>query len=146
MEVWHIWIIISLLFFILEIFTPGFAVACLSIGAIGGAIATLVGWEFKFQLLVFAITSIVALVSVRPLVIKFLKSKKKETLTNTDALIGREAIVTETIQPHIGGRVKIDGDDWKAVCSNAASVDYGTVVRITKVDRVILTVETINEQ
>ena len=81
MEVWHIWIIIALLFFILEIFTPGFAVACLSIGAIGGAIATLAGWEFKFQLLVFAITSIVALVSVRPLVIKFLKSKKKLTAT-----------------------------------------------------------------
>ena len=145
MEVWHIWIIVALLFFILEIFTPGFAVACLAIGAIGGAIATLVGWEFKFQLLVFAITSIVALVSVRPLVIKFLKSKKKETLTNTDALIGRESIVTETIQPNVGGRVKIDGDDWKAVCSNADSVNCGTIVRITKVDSVILTVETINE-
>lgn len=145
MEVWHIWIIVALLFFILEIFTPGFAVACLSIGAIGGAIATLVGWEFKFQLLVFAITSLVALVSVRPLVIKFLKSKKKETLTNTDALIGREAIVTEAIQAHVGGRVKIDGDDWKAVCSNADSVNCGTIVRITKVDSVILTVETINE-
>ena len=33
MEPWHIWIIVALLFFVLEIFTPGFAVACLSIGA-----------------------------------------------------------------------------------------------------------------
>lgn len=145
MEAWQIWIIVALGFFILEIFTPGFAVACLAIGAVGGAIATWVGWQLEYQLLVFAVASIVALVSVRPLVIKYFKAKKTETLTNTDALIGRQAIVSKTIQGPTGGRVKIDGDDWKAVTNSSKTLECGTPVRIVKIDSIILTVEEIND-
>ena len=40
METWHIWIIIALLLFIIEIFTSGFAIFCISVGAIAAAIAS----------------------------------------------------------------------------------------------------------
>ena len=36
-----------------------------------------------------------------------------------------------------------DGDDWKAVTADGSPVEAGKVVRILKVDSVILTVETI---
>jgi membrane protein implicated in regulation of membrane protease activity len=37
----------------------------------------------------------------------------------------------------------VDGDDWKAVTADGSPVEAGKVVRILKVDSVILTVETI---
>ena len=143
MEPWHIWIIVALIFFIMEIFTPSFAVACLSIGAIGGAIASACGLGLKFQILVFAIATLLAFVLVRPVVLKLFHNKSKEVLTNVDALVGKLAIVSEEIKPVVGGRVKVDGDDWKAVTADGRPVEAGKVVRILKVDSVILTVETI---
>lgn len=143
MEPWHIWIIVALIFFIMEIFTPGFAVACLSIGAIGSAIASACDLGFKYQILVFAIMTLLAFVLVRPVVLKLFHNKSKEVLTNVDALVGKHAIVSEEIKPVVGGRVKIDGDDWKAVTLDGSPVEVGKVVRILKVDSVILTVETI---
>lgn len=143
MEPWQIWIIVALGFFILEIFTPGFAVACLSIGAIGSAIGTAFGCELKFQILIFALVTLLAFVLIRPLVLKFFYSKSENVATNVDALIGRQAIVSEEIKPVIGGRVKVDGDDWKAVTADGKSVEAGKIVRILKVDSVILTVEEI---
>ena len=97
MEPWQIWIIVALGFFILEIFTPGFAVACLSIGAIGSAIGSAFGCELKFQILIFAIFTLLAFVLVRPVVLKLFYNKSKEVATNVDALIGRQAVVTEEI-------------------------------------------------
>lgn len=141
MEIWHIWIIVALIFFILEIFTPGFAVACLSIGAIGSAIASACDWTLKIQLLVFAVVTLLAFVLVRPVMLKLFHKNSKEVATNTDALIGRQALVSEEIKPVVGGRVKIDGDDWKAVTADGKSVEAGKVVRIVKVESVILTVE-----
>ena len=43
MEEWHVWIIAALLLFLIEIFTTGFAVICLSIGAVAGAVAAWAG-------------------------------------------------------------------------------------------------------
>ena len=143
MEPWHIWIIVALIFFIMEIFTPGFAVACLSIGSIGGSIASACGLEFKFQILVFAIATLLAFVLVRPVALKIFHNKSKEVLTNVDALVGRQAIVSEEIVPIVGGRVKVDGDDWKAISADGRPVSAGTPVRILKVESVILTVEII---
>ena len=51
MEIWHIWIIAALLLFIVEIFTSGFAVICIAVGALGGAVATLLNAPFWGQLL-----------------------------------------------------------------------------------------------
>lgn len=143
MEPWHIWIIVALIFFIMEIFTPGFAVACLSIGAIGSSVASTCGLELKFQILVFAVVTLLAFVLVRPVVLKLFHNKSKEVLTNVDALVGKHAIVSEDIKPVVGGRVKVDGDDWKAITADGSPVEAGAVVRILKVDSVILTVETI---
>ena len=82
MEIWHIWVIIALIFVIIEIFTSGFAVMCISIGALFGAIASALDWEFKWQILVFAIGTIIALLTIRPLVYKIFYNKTKEIKKN----------------------------------------------------------------
>lgn len=141
MEIWHIWIIVALVFFIIEMFTAGFAIACLSFGGIAAAIAALCGAGIKMQFLWFAILTFIAFIAVRPLILKIFYKDKGETVkTGIDALIGREARVSQTIDPESGsGRVAVDGDDWKAKASER--IEQGEKVIIEKVESVILTVK-----
>ncbi len=144
MEVWHIWVIIALVFVIVEMFTTGFAVMCISIGALFGAIASALDWELKWQLLVFAIGTVLAFMTVRPLVYKFFYKKSNEVKTNVEALIGRKAIVLERIEGELHpGRIKVDGDDWKAISLETEPIEAGEAVEITAINSVILTVKKI---
>ena len=144
MEGWHIWVIIALVFVIIEIFTAGFAVMCISFGCLFGALASALDWELKWQLLVFAVGTVLAFMTVRPLVYKFFYNKKNEVKTNAEALIGRKAIVTECIEGELNpGRVKIDGDDWKAVSLDSEPIEVGMAVEVTALNSVILTVKKI---
>ena len=144
MEVWHIWVIVALLFVIVEIFTTGFAVICISFGCLFGAAASALEWDVKWQLLAFAVGTVLAFMTVRPLVYKFFYKKGQEVKTNAEALVGRRAIVTERIEGELHpGRVKIDGDDWKAVCESAEPIEVGAAVEVTAINSVILTVKKI---
>ena len=144
MEVWHIWVIVALIFVIVEIFTTGFAVMCISFGCLFGALASALDWELKWQLLVFAVGTVLAFMTVRPLVYKFFYNKKNEVKTNAEALIGRKAIVTERIEGELNpGRVKIDGDDWKAISLDSEPIEVGMAVEVTALNSVILTVKKI---
>jgi len=144
MELWHIWVLVALVFFIIEIFTSGFAVACFSIGALGSAVAAACGLSLLWQLVIFAILSIIALVTVRPLVVKLFFKKDEEYKTNGNALIGRHGRVSETIDPATGkGRVAIDGDDWKAVSADGTVIEKGAQVEVISIESVIITVKTL---
>ena len=142
MEVWHYWVIVALVFVIVEMFTTGFAVMCISFGCLFGAAASALDWELKWQLLAFAVGTALAFLTVRPLVYKFFYKKGQEVKTNVDALIGRRAIVTERIEGELhAGRVKVDGDDWKAVSLDTEPIEVGATVKITAINSVILTVK-----
>lgn len=142
MEVWHIWVIIALIFVIIEIFTTGFAVMCISVGCLFGAVASSMDFELKWQLLAFAAGTALAFLTIRPIVCKLLYRKTKEVKTNVDALIGRRALVTERIDGELHpGRVKVDGDDWKAISSETTSLEVGEPVEIIAINSVILTVK-----
>ncbi len=142
MEIWHIWVIVALVFVIVEMFTTGFAVMCISFGCLFGAGASALDWDIKWQLLVFAVGTALAFLTVRPLVYKFFYKKGQEIKTNVDALVGRRAIVTERIEGELhAGRVKVDGDDWKAVSTDTEPIEVGEAVEITAINSVILTVK-----
>lgn len=142
MEIWHIWVLVALVFVIIEIFTSGFAVMCISVGCLFGAGASLLGWSFTWQLLVFAGATVLSFMTIRPLVYKLCYNKAKDVKTNIDALIGRRAIVVERIEGELRpGRVKIDGDDWKAISLETTAIEVGEAVEITAINSVILTVK-----
>ena len=141
MQIWHIWVIIALVFFVMEIFTAGFAVACFSFGAIAAAICALCKVPLVWQFVAFAVVSLLSLIFVRPLILKVFY-KGKEEKTNADALIGKTARVSEALDPVTGkGRVAIDGDDWKAVPEDGQPIEKGETVVVTGRDSIILTVK-----
>ena len=144
MEAWHIWVIVALVFVIVEIFTTGFAVMCISFGCLFGAAVSLFELDVKWQLLAFAVGTVLAFLTVRPLVYKFFYKKGQEVKTNAEALVGRRAIVTERVGDEMHpGRVKVDGDDWKAISLDAEPIEVGDTVEIIAINSIIVTVKKI---
>ena len=144
METWHILIVIGLIAFILEIFTAGFISASIGIGFLFAAIGNYFDLKTEWQILLFAFGIGLTYFLVRPIIMKYGYNSDK-VKTNKDALIDKLGTVTEEINPIVNtGRVKIDGDDWKARSINNDIIQIGTTVKIIEIDSIILTVKPLN--
>ena len=142
MQAYLIWLIAAIVLVIFEICSATFGAICFAIGAGFSALAAGLGANLTWQIIVFAIVSLLTFVFLRPFMLKFLDRKSKDVKTNADALVGRKGIVSERIDmvQHTG-RVAIDGDDWKAVTEDGAVIEKGVEVEIVKLDSIILTVK-----
>ncbi|MDY6122795.1 MAG: NfeD family protein [Porphyromonas sp.] len=137
---WQWWLIVAILLFVLEIFTPGFVLACFGVAAIGGMLASLLGLEVWVQVSVFSIFAILCLIYLRPF-IRRISKRNIHTSTGAEALIGRRVKVTETIATDSDrGRVAVDGDSWRAKTLDGTSVEVGAEVEIVGRESTILLV------
>jgi len=145
-EVWHTWIIVAVLLFIVEIFIPTFLATCLAIGCIAAGLFSFFDAGIKMQLVAFSVGTLVAFFGARPFMLKYAHRKSGMLKTNTDALVGKVGRVTETIDGSRNlGRVAVGGDDWKAEAENEAIINEGERVEVVKVDSTILFVKPISK-
>ena len=139
MEAWHTWLIIAGILFILEIFTPGFVVACFGIGCLAGALMDYLHLGFEYQIIAFSVVSLVLFFTLRPIVVKHLYKTAEDIKTNVDALIDQIGVVDEKIDPiEHTGRVIVGGDNWKALSLNDEVIEKGEKVQVKKIDGVKL--------
>ena len=144
MEMYQLWLIAAIILVIVEICTAGFGSICFAIGAGLAALGAGLGLNSTWQIVVFAVVSLLTFIFLRPVVMRFLDKKSKDVKTNADALVGRKAIVSERIDAsQHTGRVAVDGDDWKAVSTDGSVIEKGTEVEIIKLDSIILTVKSL---
>ena len=142
MEMYQIWLIAAIVLVIIEICTAGFGSICFALGAAFSAIAAGLGANLTWQIVVFAIVSLLTFIFLRPVVMRFLEKKSKDVKTNAEAIIGRKGVVSERIDAtQHTGRVAIDGDDWKAVSKDGSVIEKGAEVEIVKLDSIIVTVK-----
>jgi membrane protein implicated in regulation of membrane protease activity len=142
MEIWLYWIIAALILFIVELFTAGFAVICLSIGAGGAAIVAACDASIEMQFLTFAIVTIIALAGVRPLLKRAFYKGGEKVATNASAMIGKRGVVCEEVDGDLeGGRVMIEGVDWRAITADGETLTKGTKVEVVAIDSVVLAVK-----
>lgn len=140
-NLWQLWALVVIVCLILEITSGDFFILCFSIGALVSAVIAAVGGSFAVQLEIFAVVSVLSLFFIRPRLVKLLHGKRRERLSNADALIGRVGKVSEAIESNGYGRVAIDGDDWKAVSADGSYVPSGQNVRVVGRESIIITVE-----
>jgi len=142
MEVYQIWLIVAIILVILEIATAGFGVICFAIGAGFSALIAGLGGNLTWQIVIFAVVSLLTFIFLRPVVMRFLEKKSKDVKTNAEAIVGRKGVVSERIDAtQHTGRVAIDGDDWKAVSEDGSVIEKGQTVEIVKLDSIIVTVK-----
>ncbi|HOW52398.1 MAG TPA: NfeD family protein [bacterium] len=142
---WQFWLVTSVVLFIIEIFTPGFFLATFAIGALCAALTAFLTDNFNVQMFVFAVTTTLTFVFVRPFAKKYFFKKSPDLPTNADALAGKKAKVIETVDnANSKGRVKLfGGEDWKAVSADESIIEKDTVVEIVSVDGAKATVKKI---
>lgn len=142
-HIWQAWALVALVCLILELTNGDFFIVCFAIGAACAALSTLFTDNLTYQILVFAVMSVLSLFFVRPKALKYLHRDEDTRQSNIDALIGRQGVVSDEIPAEGYGRVAIDGDDWKALSTVDYSLPKGSKVRIVSMDSVIITVEPI---
>lgn len=135
LNAWHIWMILGILFVIIEIFDPAFFFISLGIGAIITSLLALVpavGRSIPFQIFLFALFSFIAFLFMRKLGKKLLVNPGGET--NVYALKGKTATVTQSIEKDGKGYVKVGGEEWVAISQNGESIPQGSKVQILDID------------
>ena len=130
-----IWLILLILFLIMEANTVSLVSAWLAVGSLAALIASLFGAPGWLQITLFLATSAAALACLRPLVRKYIKPKIVPT--NTDALLNSQGYVTEDIDNLAAhGQVKLGAMEWTARSTNGDSIPQGTLVKVDKIEGV----------
>jgi membrane protein implicated in regulation of membrane protease activity len=143
MQGWLLWFLLAIALFVGEMFTAGFWLACLAVGAaVAGVVGLIPGLGFISQGIAFAVSSIASMAGLRPRLMRYFQlGPGTELRTGVDALLGKTGIVTERIGPGVPGRVKVEGEDWRGASSDATVLEPGTQVTIIQVDGTTLMVE-----
>ncbi len=132
---WHIWLILAGVFFVIEAFTIGFLVFWFGIGALLAMIVSIFTDNIFLQSAVFIISSTILLFFTRPFVNRF--SKNNNVQTNAFSIIGKKGIVTQTIDPISGkGQVKVGSEKWSAKSLNDSKIEEGLEVEVVEIDGV----------
>ena len=141
-NMWQIWAVVAVVCLILELSSGDFFIICFSIGAVFAIITAVIGLNVYWQIFIFAIFSLLSVLFVRPIALRYLHKNEPNKPSNADALLGRTGKVTEAIQVNEPGYVQIDGDLWKAVTAGA-DIPVGTTVRVVGRESTIVSVETL---
>lgn len=132
---WIAWLVLAVLFVIIELLTLEFTFLMLGAGTlIGGLGVNLLGGSWWLQILAAAAISALLLFTIRPLLLRALKRSSAPVATNVDAIYGQQGRV---VAPFVGGAgsVKLDnGETWTARLAHTdGELAPGTVVTVVAV-------------
>ncbi|MFB8385957.1 NfeD family protein [Microbacterium sp. NPDC055910] len=126
---WIAWLVLALLFVVIEVLTLEFTFLMLAAGTlIGGLGVNLLGGPWWLQIALAAALSALLLFTIRPLLLRLLHRGADPARTNVDALYGMGARV---VAPFVDGfgSVRLDnGETWTAKLPDDASapLDVGS--------------------
>ncbi|MDZ8172689.1 NfeD family protein [Microbacterium xanthum] len=130
---WIVWLVLALLFVIVELLTLEFTFLMLAAGTlVGGLGVNLLGGPWWLQVGAAAAISALLLFTIRPLLLRALRRSTGNAKTNVDALFG---IGGRVLAPFVdgAGSVKLDnGETWTArPAAGVADASLGPGDRVT---------------
>ena len=132
-----IWFGLLILFGILEAVTVSVVSIWFMAGSLAAILAALCGASLPVQIVLFLAVSVALLACLRPLVRKYVSPKI--TATNADRVIGKTAVVTESIDNIAAqGAVKVGGVVWTARSSGGKPIAAGAQGQVDRIEGVKL--------
>ena len=132
MSVWWLWILGAALCGIVEVVSVSFVFLMFAIGALAAGIAAVLGASIPVQVVVSVVVSVALLAVLRPFLKGRIDRSGSDVRTNTDALVGKSAYVTETVgERH--GRIQFSGGEWSAR-TEGPTLAVGAQVRVDRID------------
>jgi membrane protein implicated in regulation of membrane protease activity len=128
-----IWFIIGFVLFLMELAMPGLVLMFFGMGAWLVAIICLIfNIQLDIQLIIFIVSSVLFLVTLRKYVNKLFSGRRKTDTSsgeNIEDYAGERATVVESILPPQTGKVEFHGTSWSAEAES--EILKGTTVEIT---------------
>ena len=135
-----VWLAAAVAFGVLELITAPLVCIWFCGGALAAALTSVFTQSVFVTATVFVVVSALLLVFTRPLIKSRVAPKIQPT--NADRIIGKEAIVVETIDPvENKGQIKVDGQVWSAKCEYP--LEMGEKVIISSIEGVKAVVKTV---
>ena len=110
---WWIWILIGVALLAMELGSATMHIGVFAVGAL--VVAALVGFGVDIplwgQLVIFTAVSVVALLFVRPWIVRKLRLHESKTV---DSLVGEQAVALDEIHPAGLGKAEMRGSTWSA--------------------------------
>lgn len=138
-----IWCFIMIAALIIEIATVGNLVSIwFTIGAALSLVLALLHVSDVIQVVVFALTSGILILSLRPLAANYFRGNI--VATNADSLIGKHVKLIQGIQDDIYGEVKLNGVIWNVISVDGNPIAQDTLVSIQAIEGAKLIVKRID--
>ena len=141
MVLWEIYAISGLAFLILEMVVPSMFFLNLAFAGFITAIIALFIKSWIVLTFIFVILSILAILLLRPILVKQKEAKEKETGME-GKYIGQIVKVIEPITQY-SGAITIYDERWEARVESDETIPAGSEVKIIKNESLVLTVEKI---
>lgn len=141
MALWEIYAISGLAFLILEMVVPSMFFLNLAFAGFITAIIALFIKSWVVLTFIFVILSILAILLLRPILVKQKEAKEKETGME-GKYIGQIVKVIEPITKY-SGAITIYDERWEARVESDETIPAGSEVKIIKNESLVLTVEKI---
>lgn len=139
-EHWWRWGILAVVLFTLEVFSPGAFFLWMAIAAAITALAAfvLVPLDWQWQVLIFALFSVVSVVLGRVFLVRHpIESDQPRLNRRGEQYVGRTFTLDQPIVNN-QGKIRVDDSTWKI---RGADCPAGTRVDVTGVDGVVLLVQ-----
>ena len=129
------WLILLVVFLLAEAATVGVVSMWFALGALAAMVTALLHGPVWLQTVLFVLVSTGLLLSLRPLVRKYLSPNL--TATNVDSVVGSTGIVTAAIDNvSAAGQVKLGAMEWTARSTSGQPIPVGTLVKVDKIEGV----------
>ena len=139
-----IWIILAVVFLVVELFTVGMVSLWFMVGALVSLLATALGAPIWLQILLFLLVSIACFALLYPK-LKHLVGRNRQP-TNADMVLDKTCVVTQRIDNLAGtGAVSIGGKTWTARTADGKTVEKDSLVRVDQIQGVKLIVSPLPE-
>lgn len=141
MTYWQIFLVVAIVAFVLEMFTPAMFFLSIAVAALITAIVAVWYLNMTWLIIICSLLSVLILLVIRPMMKKFMHEMPKGEDFHSE-YIGKIVKVTEEIT-NTTGAIAVYGERWDARLANpeAETIPAGAEVKIIRNESIILFVE-----
>jgi membrane protein implicated in regulation of membrane protease activity len=131
-----VWVVVGIALFALEAGTLTFVALYFGVAAFVAALAAALGAGVPLQIVLFAVVSVVALLSTRGIVRRTMQ-RTPLVRSNVSSLVGQRGVVTVPITAAAGrGQIRVGTEYWTArpYMNDSGDIDVGVPVEVLAIE------------
>src|SRR5712691_2889892 len=97
MTAFWFWVIVAIAFAVVEVMTVAFFAVFITIGALGAAVASLLGFDLLVQGIVLGVLGVAGILAARPFLVTRLHIGRASLRSGADSMVGQQALLLDPI-------------------------------------------------